>query len=61
MGILHKITTTIEKFKGLEKRRSDLIDKPGHLNEMVNANIRVSGSISKRKGWHSIFDFTGNE
>jgi hypothetical protein len=54
MGILHKISSTIEKFKGLEKRQSDLIDKPGYLNEMVNANIRASGSLSKRKGWHSI-------
>jgi len=54
MGIMHKISSTIEKFKGLEKRQSDLIDKPGYLNEMVNANIRASGSLSKRKGWHSI-------
>lgn len=54
MGIIHKVTSTVEKFKGLEKRQSDLIDKPGYFNEMKNANIRASGSISKRKGWHTI-------
>lgn len=54
MGVMHRITTTIENFKGLEKRRSDLIDKPGYFNELKNAAIRPSGALNKRKGYHTI-------
>lgn len=54
MGIMHRITAAIESFKGLEKRRSDLIDKPGFFNELKNAAIRSSGAINKRKGFHTI-------
>jgi hypothetical protein len=54
MGVDHRITTTIESFKGLEKRRSDLIDKPGYFNDLKNAAIRASGAINKRKGFHTV-------
>ena len=54
MGIDHRITATVESFKGLEKRRSDLIDKPGYFNEFKNIAFRASGAINKRKGFHKI-------
>lgn len=54
MAIHHKITNTVESFKGLEKRRSDLIDKPGYFNELKNVSFRASGSLNKRKGFHTI-------
>ena len=54
MGVMHRITAAIESFKGLEKRRSDLIDKPGHFNELTNAAVRSSGALNKRKGFHTI-------
>lgn len=54
MQVQHKITAIVESFKGLEKRRSDLMDKPGHFNELKNAAFRSSGAINKRKGFHKI-------
>lgn len=54
MGIDHRITTTVESFNGLEKRKSDLIDKPGYFNEFKNIAFRASGAINKRKGFHKI-------
>ena len=55
MGVMHRITSAIESFKGLEKRRSDLIDKPGYFNDLTNAAIRPSGALNKRKGFHTIY------
>lgn len=56
MGIMHKVTAAIDKFRGIEKSKSDLVDKPGYLSEMTNAKLRSSGALSKRKGWHSVLD-----
>lgn len=56
MGVLHTINRLVEQFIGLEKRRSDLIDKPGYFSELTNTLIRPSGGLCKRRGWHSVLD-----
>lgn len=54
MSVMHKINQVVESFIGLEKRRSDLVDKPGYFTELKNARIRPSGGLSKRRGWHIV-------
>lgn len=59
MGVQHQIMKMIENFKGIEKRKSDLIDKPGYFSELLNGEIRTSGALSKRKGYFSLAENKG--
>lgn len=60
MGVQHQIKKIIESFKGIEKRKSDLIDKPGFFAELKNAQMRPSGALSKRKGFFTIAENVGS-
>ena len=41
-----------ENFKGLDKRTSDIKRTNDYATEIKNAELRVSGAINKRKGFH---------
>ena len=56
---MHQIKKIVEEFKGIEKRKSDLIDKPGYFSELTNAQMRPSGAISKRKGFTTLAEDKG--
>ena len=60
MAVQHQIKKIIESFKGIEKRKSDLIDKPGFFAELKNAQMRPSGALSKRKGYHTLIEDKGS-
>tara|TARA_R100000951_G_C2651368_1_gene184503 strand:+ start:801 stop:3245 length:2445 start_codon:yes stop_codon:yes gene_type:complete len=60
MGVQHQIKKIIESFRGIEKRKSDLIDKPGYFADLKNAQMRPSGALSKRKGYHTLAENVGS-
>jgi hypothetical protein len=59
MATMHQIRQFIEQFKGLEKRKSDLIDKPGFFSTLTNAKLRSSGALSKRRGFATLHEDKG--
>ena len=52
-----------ENFKGLDKRTSDIKRTNDYATEIKNAELRISGAINKRKGFHinqEHYDSQGN-
>jgi len=51
MSVNHRLIRNNENFKGLDKRTSDIQRSSEYSSDMRNASYRVSGAISKRKGF----------
>ena len=60
MGIDHKIVRHSGQFRGLDKRSSDVDRTIEYSSNMKNAAYRSSGSINKRKGYHTTLTNTAN-
>ena len=60
MGVDHKIVRHSGQFRGLDKRSSDVDRTIEYSSNMKNAAYRASGSINKRKGYHTTLTNTAN-